>query len=105
MPLAEWVYRWPHFTHSHDHTKRMKENYPGFRIKQLTALIAIDEDDDEGVLTLRGPQGTPIPCIAADEVRLKDFMKIAAELVQGGQIKKIKIIQFTDGKILQTFEQ
>lgn len=83
----------------------MKQNYPGFRITQLTAIVAVDTDGDEGIAAITGPGGFILPCVAADQERLDEFLSAARVWVNTGKISKCKVIQFTGGKVIEVIER
>ena len=59
-----------------------KENYPGYRITELWIFVGIDEDDDEGLMAIIGPNGAAVPLVAADAARRDSLVPIADEIVR-----------------------
>lgn len=55
--------------------------YDGFRIGALHAWTVVDpRDDQEGVIGVPGPDGSTIPAVASDRVRLEAFRPLAAQV-------------------------
>jgi hypothetical protein len=68
-------------------------DYRGFRITEIVAVVAIGDDDEEGVPAWMSPMGA-IPLIAADPARLDQIKKLAQTISdQTGQ--NFEIIRFT----------
>lgn len=64
-----------------------------FRIKEVHAIIGIDEDDEEGIPAV-WMDGVPVPLIASDRVRL-DRMTDMAQVIADKTGKKFKIVKFS----------
>jgi hypothetical protein len=65
-----------------------------FKIKTVTAFVAIDENDgDEGVMAFFDGAGW-MPLICADEARIQSMLPLAKDVCRRSR-KKFRIIQFT----------
>lgn len=78
-----------------------KENYPGFRIRELWVFVSIDDDGDEGVIAapFGGAFGNiAMPLIAADETRRAELEAVARAVVhvKGGTFECRKFIAVED---------
>jgi hypothetical protein len=69
------------------------KDYRGFRITELHAIVAVGDDDEEGIPAVFTPGGA-LPLIAADPVRL-DQIKAAAQLVADDIGRDFKIVRFS----------
>jgi hypothetical protein len=67
--------------------------YTGFRIKEIHAIVAVGDDDEEGVVAYLGKLGS-IPLIAADPKRL-DIIKAMAQVVADQLGKNFKVVRFS----------
>lgn len=68
-------------------------DYRGFRIKEIHAIVGIDEDDEEGIPALITAAG-PTPLISSDPVRLEQLKQMAQQIAdQLG--KNFKIVRFS----------
>lgn len=70
------------------------EKRPGFRIKEVHAVLGIGDDDEEGVPAVIGPDGLPIPLVASDRVRLEQIT-LMAQMVADQTGKSFKIARFS----------
>lgn len=69
------------------------EEYRGFRMKVMHAVIAIDPvNDSEGVCSVPGPLG-PIPLISSDRVRLEEIVLIAQRVADVTRMN-FKVVRF-----------
>ncbi len=64
-----------------------------FTITKLTAFVAIDKDNEEGVMGIRTAEGW-MPLICADEARIKSMFP-AAEKISKATNKPYRILQFS----------
>lgn len=55
----------------------MSESYAGFRIESLWAFTVVGDDDEEGIIGIRGPNNTTLPMICSDRVRLAEYRALA----------------------------
>lgn len=69
------------------------EEYRGFRIKEMHAIVAVDPgNDSEGIPAYMTPAG-PIPLIATDRVRLDEIVAMAQQVSDGTRMT-FKIVKF-----------
>lgn len=59
---------------------------PGFRITEITAFTAIDNDDEEGICAFMSPDGMWMPMVAADITRLTQ-LRDQAELFRASGVE------------------
>lgn len=81
-----------------------KPGSPGFRIKTLTAFMAIDpKDDSEGVIGFLNPlNGINEPLIGADDERIMQHRPYAEKVAQmTGQ--PVKLVRFTTREDVEVF--
>lgn len=74
--------------------------YDGFRISELWAWTQIDVDDQEGIITLDSPQG-PMPMIASDRVRLKQF-RVYARMIAKATGRPVRLRRFVFAEDVET---
>ena len=67
--------------------------YRGFRITEVVAIVAIGDDDEEGIPAWIGPMG-PMPLIAADAKRL-DQIKMMAQAISDQTGQNFEIVKFS----------
>jgi ribulose 1,5-bisphosphate synthetase/thiazole synthase len=67
--------------------------YTGFRIKAIHAIVAVSDDDEEGVCGFETARG-PMPLIAADPKRL-EIITAMAQAVADATGKDFEIVRFT----------
>ena len=69
-----------------------------FRITEIYAVVATDEDGVEGVVAITTPSGGAMPLIAADEARLKNIVPAARSIARltGHTYKLIRVTQRED---------
>lgn len=74
-----------------------------FRIEAIHAYIAVDEDDEEGVIGQLMGNGTWMPFIAADLHRLIDLrpMAEAIALETGRQVRLVKFTTREDLEVIR----
>ena len=67
-----------------------------FTITKLTAFVAIDEDNEEGIMGFRSADGW-MPLVCANEARVKSMYPVAEQIskVSG---KSYRILQFSQRK-------
>lgn len=66
-----------------EHPLAGDEVYRGFRITSLWAWTVVDPaDDQEGIAAFLGADGTWVPLIASDRVRLNDLQPLADRTAQ-----------------------
>jgi hypothetical protein len=64
-----------------------------FRCTTMWAFLSIDEDDDEGVIAVRMPNGW-MPLVAADEKRLEDLRPFVTHAVADSG-RTVRLARFT----------
>jgi hypothetical protein len=68
-------------------------DYRGFRIKDIHAIVAIGDDDEEGIPAIYTPDG-PAPLIAADPRRLKQIIEMG-QAIANDMGKNFKVVRFS----------
>lgn len=66
----------------------------GFRIKKVTAFVAIDTNDEEGVMAFQDKEGKWLPLICGDEDRIKSMYPIAESMSRIAGMP-FRVIQFS----------
>lgn len=69
-------------------------DYRGFRIKDIHAIVAIGDDDEEGVPAFVSPLLGSVPLIAADPRRLEEIKRIAQVLADETD-RDFEIVRFS----------
>lgn len=72
-----------------------------FRIETLTAYTQIDEGDEEGLVGFLTADGTWMPMIAADHVRLAN-LRDRAQLVADATGRPVRVRRFTTAVEVET---
>lgn len=67
---------------------------PGYRITDIWAWTAIGDDDEEGICGFLAPDGTMMPMIMADLVRLQELRPMA-ELIAKSSGRTLVLSRFT----------
>lgn len=68
--------------------------YDGFRIEALWAWTTVDpQDDQEGIITIAGAGGAPLPLIASDRVRVDEF-RLYAQVIAGQLGQPVSLRRF-----------
>jgi len=80
-----------------------KPGAPGFRIRTLTAFIAVDEEDNsEGVVACTNPvTGMTEPLIGADDARIMQYRPLAERFVKATGTP-ITLVRFTVREDVET---
>jgi hypothetical protein len=68
-------------------------DYRGFRIKEVHAIVGIDDDDEEAIPAIT-VDGMHMPLVASDRVRL-ELLCVAAQKIANETGKSFKIVKFT----------
>jgi hypothetical protein len=79
-----------------------KENYAGYRIKNVWVFVGIDGDGDEGICAFQGANGW-MPMVAADEQRLHQLMPVAQKIADARGCR-IEVRHFGSMKTTLTIE-
>jgi hypothetical protein len=77
----------------------MMANKPGFRIKDVWAFTAIDNDDEEGVIGQLMPNGTWMPFVCSDEKRVEALMPMAEKLAS--ITGPIRLLHFSNCELVE----
>lgn len=75
-----------------------------FRITVIHAFVAVDEDDEEGLVGFRQQDGTWMPLVCADETRLKQVERLAHYVAQLTG-KKVRHVRFSIRDDLEEFTE
>jgi hypothetical protein len=72
-----------------------------FRITTVSAFLAVDEKDEEGIIGMQVAGGSWVPFVMADETRLNQLRPHAENIArQSG--RKIKLVRFSMREDLET---
>lgn len=67
---------------------------PGFKIKEIHAFIATEDDGTEGVIGQLMPDGVFMPFVCADSERVKQLRPFAKNIAKISK-KTVKLIRFS----------
>lgn len=64
-----------------------------FRIESIHAFVAVDDDDEEGIIGQLMANGTWMPFVAADYARLQNFLPLLQQIADqtGKEIRHIRL--------------
>jgi hypothetical protein len=69
------------------------QDYKGFRITEIHAIVGIGDDDEEGIPAVMTGDG-PLPLIASDRVRLEQ-LKMMAQQIANQTSLSYKVVRFS----------
>lgn len=75
----------------------------GFRIKEIYALVAVHDDNDEGVVGVPTNSGGTMPLVMADDARLDSLRPMFPGLAQRFG-RTLRLVKFTTREEIEVFE-
>lgn len=67
---------------------------PGFKIKEIHAFIATEDDGTEGIIGQLAPDGVFMPFVCADAERVKSLRPFAIQIARTSN-KPLKLVRFS----------
>lgn len=80
----------------------MKNENGGLHIDEVFAFISVDENGDEGVIAVKGHDGSYLPLIGADMERIDSLRHIAAHTGEANNMT-VKLIKLSVREELETY--
>lgn len=74
----------------------------GRNIDEITAFVTVHADGDEGIIGMRGPDGSWIPLVGADMKRTDQLRAYAQDLAKRSG-KPVRLLRFSVREVLETF--
>lgn len=72
-----------------------------FRITELWAFIAVGDDDEEGVIGAKMPNGSWLPFVMADNRRLEQLRPMAEDIAEASG-KTVRLVRFSVREDIET---
>lgn len=69
-------------------------------IEKIYAYVSVDEEKNEGIICVKGPDGSPLPLVGADMDRMNSFEFPVIELVERVGIE-VNLLEFSTRKLLK----